>query len=302
MSSVLKNGGGDTTKTPLELVFLQGERAVTTSLMVAEVFEKRHDHILRDIEKIRETIEQSNSSHSPQNWGELGKQGSEGFFCETVRQTDGGFGSRDEPFYLITRDGFTLLAMGFTGEKALKFKLEYIAAFNRMAVTLGATASSRHPAPSPAPVSGTLARPRRIDFTEAEFNAITERLGGSALVHPLEVRNILLDRRLNDCEEERRMILNIKKEIKHYLKELRRSEVEALTLASDEYGRYSLMTDVSPAPKNAAPAPAPAANGGVFPSTEGCRQPKADDGVVSGSDSTPDSTPNQGVKDEHHPF
>lgn len=34
--------------------------------------------------------------------------------------------------FVMNRDGFTLLAMGFTGDKALKFKLDYIAAFNKM--------------------------------------------------------------------------------------------------------------------------------------------------------------------------
>ena len=36
------------------------------------------------------------------------------------------------PMYYLNRDGFTLLAMGFTGKKALQFKLQYIDAFNRM--------------------------------------------------------------------------------------------------------------------------------------------------------------------------
>ena len=39
---------------------------------------------------------------------------------------------RPQPMYLMNRDGFTLLAMGFTGEKALRFKLAYIDAFNKM--------------------------------------------------------------------------------------------------------------------------------------------------------------------------
>ena len=46
----------------------------------------------------------------------------------------GGF--RQEKIFIIDRDGFTLLAMGFTGPKALKWKLKYIAAFNAMEAAL----------------------------------------------------------------------------------------------------------------------------------------------------------------------
>jgi hypothetical protein len=45
-------------------------------------------------------------------------------------------GTRTETAYRLTKDGFTLLAMGFTGEEALRFKLAYIEAFNLMEATL----------------------------------------------------------------------------------------------------------------------------------------------------------------------
>ena len=40
--------------------------------------------------------------------------------------------NKEQPMYVMNRDGFTLLAMGFTGKKALQFKLDYIKAFNKM--------------------------------------------------------------------------------------------------------------------------------------------------------------------------
>ncbi len=39
---------------------------------------------------------------------------------------------QEYPMFIMNRDGFTLLAMGFTGKKAMRFKLDYIAAFNAM--------------------------------------------------------------------------------------------------------------------------------------------------------------------------
>ena len=95
-----------------ELVIMHDQQAVTTSLKVAEVFEKRHDHILRDISNLRKDVP---------NFGEM--------FFET--QAPDSYG-RPQRTYLMNRDGFTLLAMGFTGKAALEWKLKYIAAFNEM--------------------------------------------------------------------------------------------------------------------------------------------------------------------------
>lgn len=100
-----------------ELVFIQNDQALTTSLKVAEVFDKRHDHIIRDI---RGLIEQM---------GGVPKIGESSIFEEStyINQQN-----KQQPMYLMNRDGFTLLAMSFTGKKALKFKLYYIQAFNKM--------------------------------------------------------------------------------------------------------------------------------------------------------------------------
>lgn len=95
-----------------ELVVMKDKQAVTTSLQVAENFEKRHDHLLRDIETLKDDVP---------NFGEM-------YFLSTTHDSYG----RDRKHYLMNRDGFTLLAMGFTGKKAMEFKLNYIQAFNDM--------------------------------------------------------------------------------------------------------------------------------------------------------------------------
>ena len=95
-----------------ELVIMKDQQAVTTSLQVAEVFGKRHDNILRDIENLKKDI---------LNFEEMFLEGTE----------SDSYG-RDRRTYFMNRDGFTLLAMGFTGKKALGFKLKYIEAFNHM--------------------------------------------------------------------------------------------------------------------------------------------------------------------------
>ncbi|MEK0385227.1 Rha family transcriptional regulator [Lacticaseibacillus paracasei] len=97
-----------------ELVIMHNKQAVTTSLRVAEVFGKDHKHVLETISNL--AAEKSAAK----------------FFAETTYDNRG----KQYPMYYMNRDGFTLLAMGFTGKKALQFKIKYIQAFNSMEATL----------------------------------------------------------------------------------------------------------------------------------------------------------------------
>lgn len=94
------------------IVEVKNNQAVTDSIQVAKTFEKRHDHIIRDIEKLKKDIP---------NFGEIFLKG----------ETKDSYG-RKRKTYFMNKDGFTLLAFGFTGKKANEFKLEYIKAFNEM--------------------------------------------------------------------------------------------------------------------------------------------------------------------------
>lgn len=88
---------------------------VVSSREVALNFEKEHKNILRDIENIK-------SEGVAQNWADL--------FIPSVYTHEQN--KQEYKEYLLTRDGLTLLAMGFTGKKALDWKLKYIEAFNKM--------------------------------------------------------------------------------------------------------------------------------------------------------------------------
>ena len=86
---------------------------VTNSLLVAEKFEKNH----RDVtESIRRLLSAENSAVKNM------------FFETTYKNTR----NQKQPVFVMNRDGFSLLVMGFTGEKALNFKIEFIEAFNQM--------------------------------------------------------------------------------------------------------------------------------------------------------------------------
>lgn len=85
--------------------------SITNSLLVAEKFGKEHKNVIQNIENL---VAQNSAAKL--------------FFIESQYVNRG----RLYPAYLMTRDGFSLLVMGFTGSKALAFKLEFIEAFNKM--------------------------------------------------------------------------------------------------------------------------------------------------------------------------
>lgn len=97
-----------------ELIIVENSKPVTTSKNVANVFNKSHNHVLRDIEDIINKIGKPN----------LDSQ----MFYKTTYENRG----KQYPMYIMTRDGFTLLVMGYNGKQAIDFKLKYINAFNTM--------------------------------------------------------------------------------------------------------------------------------------------------------------------------
>ena len=101
-----------------QLVVISNNQALTDSRTVAEHFGKKHRHVL---DSIREIINQA---------GGMPKIGQTPMFAETTYINDQN--GQAYPMFLMNRDGFSLLAMGFTGKKALQFKLKFIDAFNRM--------------------------------------------------------------------------------------------------------------------------------------------------------------------------
>lgn len=93
------------------------DTARANSLQVAEYFGKRHDRVLRAIANLTD----------PKNG--VSKEFAERNFALSKYTDSTG---RKLPCYAMTRDGFTLLAMGFTGKRALQFKEAYIKRFNEM--------------------------------------------------------------------------------------------------------------------------------------------------------------------------
>lgn len=108
-------------------VELKDGKAVTTSLKIAQVFGKRHKNVLKAIRELECPKEFSGLNFEPAEYTDA--QG------------------KHQPMFFVTRDGFTLLAMGFTGAKAMQFKVAYIEAFNAMERTIKESTVSELPAP-----------------------------------------------------------------------------------------------------------------------------------------------------------
>lgn len=114
-------------------VSLHSGRPATTSLEVAQFFGKRHTDVLRDIGNV--------AGNCPENFSQRN-------FASAEYSDEQG---KPRPMFILYRDGFMLLVMGYTGKKALAMKLAYIEAFNRMEEEL-----ARQNRPTPDDFTGAL--------------------------------------------------------------------------------------------------------------------------------------------------
>lgn len=100
----------------MTVIVYRGEsnQPLTNSKLVAEVFGKEHKHVREAIKKLLTTAENSTVRQ---------------MFSESTYLNEQ---NKEQPMFIMNQDGFTLLAMGFNGKKAMEFKLKYIEAFNAM--------------------------------------------------------------------------------------------------------------------------------------------------------------------------
>ena len=124
----------------------------TTSIDVAKYFGKQHRHVLDAIRDLAAQLPPEALPNFRQGYYALPETG-----------------SQQHTQYILTRDGFTLLAMGFTGSKALTFKLAYIDAFNKMEAQL-----QQHPAPA-APALN-LRDPRQLAAAALQLIEVNQEL------------------------------------------------------------------------------------------------------------------------------
>lgn len=162
-------------------------QVVTTSLRVAEIFSKQHKHVL-------EAIRNLDCSD--------GFRGSN--FRLTLKDKElHGSVARQDPYYLITRDGFTFLVMGFTGKTAAKYKEAYIRAFNEMEAKL-----RRQQEEARLRAHYTFADAPRVVhdlLQQPDPNAVVESYGQQRVVSTVTLARLTGRKHENVCTSVRRM-------------------------------------------------------------------------------------------------
>ena len=157
----------------------------TTSTDVAAFFGKNHRDVLRAIEILLSQLPEEHQRN----------------FAQMLLDVEIGNGAtRKDPAYRLTRDGFFLLAMGFTGKRAPAFKLAYIDAFNKLEAELLArpTPAAAIPPPPVDPAEyalNILRQERFLLFFDDEVQPLLRRIAASAYVSsPADWAEIIRDR------------------------------------------------------------------------------------------------------------
>ena len=107
-----------------DLCMIDG-KAFCTSLQIAQHFEKEHKHVMRDIEATIAQVLETSEKLKSERIANLFKKSEYSYANNLGAQVK-------KPMYYLSEQGFTLLAMGYTGAKAMQFKLAYMAAFEKM--------------------------------------------------------------------------------------------------------------------------------------------------------------------------
>lgn len=127
---------------------------VTDSLKVAQVFGKQHKNVMQQVRNLLGSAE--NSAHK--NW----------FYKSTYLDVQG----KQQPLFVMNRDGFSLLAMSLTGEKALQFKVAFIELFDKMEATIKGNIQ----APATPAIPKTFAEALRLAASQQEQIEEQQRL------------------------------------------------------------------------------------------------------------------------------
>lgn len=179
------------------IVFERDGQALTTSREVADYFGKAHKNIIQAIEQLFKDAETLNSEFSGLNFQPANPR-EDGLNFQPIKTAQSGGTveefltanfhlseytdsiNRRKKQYIITKDGFTLLAMGFTGAKAMQFKVACINAFNRMA---GMISGAAHAAAEPERLHIAPGSSETAIFLQAIARA-TAQGGGYAIISP----------------------------------------------------------------------------------------------------------------------
>lgn len=156
-----------------DLIQVVNNKTMTTSLVVAEKFNKNHKNVMDKIDRLISEIE-------------IGLILSQSNLFQKSEYLDSY--NRPQPMYYMDRDGFTLLAMGFTGKEALEWKLKYIQAFNEMEKRLS---------------SSTTLPDNRLEIVKLMSKAKDFRVSDVKALFPEYFKSVTTDPGILECTVER---------------------------------------------------------------------------------------------------
>lgn len=133
------------------LVRIENGQLITDSLIVADTFAKNHKDVLRDVRELECSEEFRQRNFAPSSY--KSEQ------------------NKDLPKIDMTQDGFTFLAMGYTGKEAARFKEMYISEFNRMRHQLSDPYASLSPE-----VRAIFAVDTKVQKLETRIEEISEKV------------------------------------------------------------------------------------------------------------------------------
>lgn len=174
---------------------IKDSQVVTTSLRVAEIFSKEHRRVLQSIREL--DCSDDFRKHN---------------FVLTLKDKElRGCVARQDPYYLITRDGFIFLVMGFTGKTAAKFKEAYIRAFNEMEAKLRRQQEEermlRRMQSSPTPTMADM--PKMVSESLAHTGGIVESYGKQRVVSSVTLARLTGKEHRYVCDSVRRMFKHV---------------------------------------------------------------------------------------------
>lgn len=221
-------------------IMTRDEKVVVNSRIIAGKFSKRHDQVLRDIENLIEGLHKIEDTLITD------------YFIKSSYVHEQNNQSYKE--YLMTRDGFSLLVMGFTGKKALQWKLKYIEAFNKMEQFIREKLSSEW---QETRIKGKLARRNETDIIMTKLIplAISQGSKNAGKLY------MTYSKLVNDCvgiptksrDKATRRILDVIYNLENLIEHVISDEVEKGTYYKDIYqickGKCKLLVELSYLPE-----------------------------------------------------
>ncbi len=217
-------------------LFTKKEKVLVSSRIIAENFNKEHYNVVRDIENIIKGLHKIEETHI------------RNYFIKSSYLHE----QNNQRYleYIMTRDGFSLLVMGFTGQKALQWKLKYIEAFNKMEAFIKEKLSSEW---KETRIKGKLCRRNETDVIMNKLIPLAILQGSKNAGKLYMTYSKLVNKCVNIPSKSRdkatKRVLDVIYNLEHLIEHVILEEVDKGTYYKDIYqickGKCNLMVELS---------------------------------------------------------